>query len=58
LKLRYIILGAGIFFWATLVVGFLSEWITFDDEMIFGRPVMYFVILGAGVLIGYGLGKE
>jgi len=53
MKLRWIILGISLFVWSTLVSELLGDY--FNLDVIGGRPVLYFIILVAGVLIGKGL---
>jgi len=56
MKLRYIILGSSLFAWSAAAAEFLCDY--FKIDMIIGRPVLNFVILGAGILIGLGFSKR
>ena len=53
MKLRWIILGISLFVWSAVVAEVLVKYV--DIDMIVGRPVLYFVILAAGIFIGRGL---
>ena len=53
MKFRWIALGISLFLWAATVAELLIRYIEVDT--IIGRPVLYFVILAAGILIGKGL---
>ena len=52
MKLRWIIIGISLFTWSAVVSEILADYFNFD--MIIGRPLIYFVILLAGILIGKG----
>jgi hypothetical protein len=53
MKLRYIILGSSLFAWSAAVTEILIHYTEVD--VFLGRPLIYFVILLAGISIGYGL---
>jgi len=56
MKLRWIIIGISLFVWSAVISELLTKY--FDIDMVVGRPVLYFVILAAGILIGKGLNQR
>jgi len=56
MKLRYIILGISLFVWSSVISEILIRYMDFDT--VIGRPVIYFVLVGSGILIGHGLTRR
>ena len=56
MKLRYIALGCTVFTTSAIIAEVLSR--LAETNSFLGRPMLYFVILGAGILIGCGVTKR